>query len=287
MNLREYDISNPYEATVVRSERITPDNLDVEVRHIVLDVPDSRFHVVEGQSVGVLAPGSQAFGNPYHFRLYSVASARTGEDGDLSTISLCVRRCFYVDEVSGEQYPGVASNYLCDRVPGNTVKITGPYGRQFLMPKEADANLLMIGVGTGIAPFRAFIKHIYEERKSWRGKVRLFYGAKHGTELLYMNDIKNDLTQYYDDSTFQAFDAVSPRPHFDEPVAMEAKLQEHRAEIWEMLQDPKTYVYVAGLENLREQLDNAMTQVAGSRAAWDVKREEMESGRRWAELLYS
>lgn len=287
MNLREYDISSPYEATVVRSERITPADLDVEVRHIVLDVPDSRFHVVEGQSIGVLAPGSKEFGNRYHFRLYSVASTRTGEDGDLSTISLCVRRCFYVDEVSGERYPGVASNYLCDRKGGDKVKITGPYGRQFLMPKDSDANLLMIGVGTGIAPFRAFIKHIYDERKTWNGKVRLFYGAKDGTELLYMNDVKNDLAQYYDDSTFLAFDAVSPRPHFDEPVAMEEKLEEHRDEIWEMLQDPKTYVYVAGLENLREQLDGAMSKVTGSPSAWQAKREELESDRRWAELLYS
>ena len=287
MNLRDYDISSPYEATVVRSERITPNDLDVEVRHIVLDVPDSRFHVVEGQSVGVLAPGSRDFGNPYHFRLYSVASARSGEDGDLSTISLCVRRCFYIDDVNGEQYPGVASNYLCDRRPGDAVKITGPYGRQFMVPKNTDANLLMIGVGTGIAPFRAFIKHIYEDRKTWTGKVRLFYGAKSGTELLYMNDIKNDLGQYYDDQTFQAFSAMSPRPHFDEPVAMDETLGEHRREIWELLQDSKTYVYVAGLENLREVLDQAMTKVSGSKAAWLAKKEQLETEKRWAELLYS
>ena len=287
MNLREYDISSPFEATVVRSERITPEGFDVEVRHIVLDVPDSRFHVVEGQSVGVLAPGSAAFGTKHQFRLYSVASARNGEDGDMSTISLCVRRCFYIDEVSGEQYPGIASNYLCDRRPGDVIEVTGPYGRQFMMPKQPDANLLMIGVGTGIAPFRAFIKHIYEERKGWKGKVRLYYGAKSGTELLYMNDIKDDMGQYYDDTTFQAFDAVSPRPHFDEPIALDAKLQEHRAEIWEMLQDPKTYVYVAGLENLRAVLDTAMTSVAGSAAVWQTTKAQLEAEKRWSELLYA
>lgn len=287
MNLREYDISSPYTATVVRTERITPHDYEVEVRHIVLDVPDSRFHVVEGQSIGVLAPGSREFGNPFHFRLYSVASARTGDDGAFSTISICVRRCFYIDEVSGERYPGVASNYLCDRVVGDTIKITGPYGRQFLMPKDSDANLLMIGVGTGIAPFRAFIKHIYDERKAWRGKVRLFYGAKDGTELLYMNDVKNDIAQYYDDATFAAFEAVSPRPHFDAPVALDSTLESHRGEIWELLQDPKTYVYVAGLEPLREQLDGAMAKVSGSESAWQEKREELESQQRWSELLYS
>jgi ferredoxin--NADP+ reductase len=287
MNLSEYDISQPYQAQVVRSERITAEESGVEVRHIVLDVPDSTFQYVEGQSVGVLAPGSPQFGNPVHFRLYSIASARQGENGDMSQISLCVRRCFYVDDVSGEQYPGVASNYLCDRQPGDVIQLSGPYGRQFTVPRDPNANLLMIGIGTGIAPFRAFIKHIYDERHNWQGKVRLFYGAQTGTELLYMNDVKNDIGQYYNDKTFLAFEALSPRPHFDEPADLGARLEENRAEIWELLQDPQTHVYVAGLESLREMLDAAMVKVAGSEAAWRATKDQLESDGRWSELLYS
>ena len=126
MNLTEYDISHPYHATVARSERITPENTD-EVRHIILNIASATFNYLEGQSIGVLVPGPHSFGNTHHMRLYSIANARQGEGHNMSELALCVRRCFYIDEVSGEKYPGVASNYLCDRHPGDEILIVGPY----------------------------------------------------------------------------------------------------------------------------------------------------------------
>jgi len=285
MKLTEYDISHPYTATVVESERITDDKTD-EVRHITLDITDATFHHFEGQSIGVLVPGPHEFGNEHHMRLYSIASSRSGEDQNLARFSICVRRCFYIDEVSGEQYPGIASNFLCDAKPGDEIKITGPYGRQFLAPRDSSCNLLMLGIGTGIAPFRAFMKHIYDDRKSWDGKVRLFYGAKTGMDLLYMNDQKSDFSNYYDQATFQAFEALSPRPHVDAPVEMEKTLQEHADEVWDMVKDPKTYVYLAGLSDLEEALDKIMAGKAGSEEAWDQQKAELVNTGRWSTLLY-
>lgn len=285
MKLTEYDISHPYTAKVVKSERITDESTD-EVRHIVLSISDATFHFVEGQSIGVLVPGPHEFGNEYHMRLYSIASSRQGENQNLAEISICVRRCFYIDDVSGERFPGVASNFLCDRQPGETVLLTGPYGRQFLPPKDNNSNMLMIGVGTGIAPFRAFMKHIYEERKEWKGKVRLFYGAKTGMDLLYMNDKNADLSLYYDQETFKAFEALSPRPHFDEPEQVEESLKEHSSEVWDLVKDPNTYVYVSGLSRLEGRLDKTMTEFAGSDDAWlNLKKELVDSGR-WSTLFY-
>jgi len=285
MNLTEYDISHPYTATVVKSERITDPSTD-EVRHIVLSIADATFHYFEGQSVGVLVPGPHAFGNKYHMRLYSIASSRHGEDQNLAEISLCVRRCFYIDEVSGERYPGVASNFLCDCRPGDKVLLTGPYGRQFLPPRDNTCNMLMIGVGTGIAPFRAFIKHIYDERRQWQGKVRLFYGARTGMDLLYMNDKNSDLSLYYDKDTFKAFEALSPRPHFDEPADVERSIKDNAKEVWELLQDPKTYVYVSGLSRLEKSLDNALSEIAGSEDAWKKHKALLIAQSRWATLFY-
>lgn len=285
MKLTEYDISHPYTATVVRSERITPESTD-EVRHIVLSIPDATFHHLEGQSIGVLVPGPHAFGNEHHMRLYSIASTRQGENSNMAEISLCVRRCFYIDEVSGERYPGVASNFLCDGKPGDKVMLTGPYGRHFLPPRDNSCNMLMIGVGTGIAPFRAFIKHIYDERMEWKGKVRLFYGARTGMDLLYMNDKNDDLSLYYDQESFQAFEAISPRPHFDEPEQVEGAIKEHEKEVWDLIQDPKTYVYVSGLTKLEDRLDKILSDLAGSEEKWQAQKKEMILAGRWSTLFY-
>lgn len=286
MNLHEFDITRRYPATLVSSERITPENWEAEVRHLVLKLPEGAINYLEGQSIGVLPPGPREFGNPYHLRLYSIASPREGEDHSGSTISICVRRCFYIDDISGERYPGKASNYLCDARPGETIQITGPYGSPFRVPSDESCNLLMVGVGTGIAPFRALVKHIYSEHKRWKGKVRLFYGAKTGMELLYLNDMKKDLGLYYDDGSFQAFEALSPRPAFDTPPALERVLVENSREVWEMVQNPKTFVYLAGLLDGAHKFQDAMAVAAGSAEAWQDTHAQLVAEGRLSELLY-
>ncbi|MCC6798357.1 MAG: oxidoreductase [Candidatus Hydrogenedentes bacterium] len=285
-HLREYDISHPVAAVVKESTRITPLQADVEVRHIVLEVSDGGLEFLEGQSIGVLTPGPHDFGNPAHLRLYSIASSRRGEGGKGTTISICVRRCFYVDEISGERYPGVASNYLCDALPGDRIQLTGPYGHQFAMPTNPTSNILMVGVGTGIAPFRAFVKYIYEERKGWKGKVRLFYGARTGMESLYLNDVKRDIGQFYDQATFKAFEAVSPRPHLDMPIELDRLLIANAEEVWEMANDAKTYIYIAGLEEAEKHFNKAMSAIAGSETKWKELREKLIEEKRLFELLY-
>ena len=163
----------------------------------------------------MLVPGPHEFGNREHMRLYSIASPRCGEHGRAARFSLCVRRCFYIDPVSGERYPGKASNYLCDLMPGDPVQWRGRTTPRSPCRTTIRSNMLMVGVGTGIAPFRAFIRHIYEERRGWKGQVRLFFGANTGMELLYRNQYNRDLGLYYDYETFKAFETVSPRPQYE------------------------------------------------------------------------
>jgi ferredoxin--NADP+ reductase len=285
-HLAEYDITHPFEATVKESVRITPEESKEEVRHIVLEIPMARFEFRVGQNIGVLVPGPHEFGNPHHLRLYSIASAAEGETGQRSHIAICVKRCSYIDDVSGERHKGVASNYLCNSKPGDMLTLTGPYGLAFEVPDNPSANLLMVGLGTGIAPFRAFIRHIYETLGGWKGKVRLFYGARSGLELLYRNDLNRDLTQYYDQETFKAFEAVSPRPHLDEPIALQRALEQNAQEVWSLMLDPFTYVYVAGLEKVAEMFDNALSKIAGSEDKWQRRKAELKAGRRWSETIY-
>ena len=53
----------------------------------------------------------------------------------IPTVEICVKRVSYIDDVSGEKYKGVASHYLCDRKPGDQIKISGPYGLAFDSPR--------------------------------------------------------------------------------------------------------------------------------------------------------
>lgn len=301
--LKEYDVSRRHTARIREKSLITPSGEREEVQHIVLEVVDEEpFDYTEGQTVGILVPGPHEFGNREHFRLYSIASSKR-EYRDGRTFSISVRRCFYIDDYSGEECKGVASNYLCDQALGAEITITGPYGGAFALPKDPASNLLMIGVGTGIAPFRAFVKAIYKKRsrakskttaagkkstsrRAWKGKVRLFYGGKTGVELLYMNEHENDLTSYYDEETFKAFKALSPRPALNHPIALGQKIEENASEVWELLQSPKTYVYLAGLQKMAPNLDVAFAKVAGSEQAWKTQKKQMQSEGRWAELLY-
>lgn len=286
MKLSDYAINNPITTTLLRSERITPADSSAEVRHLVLQLPEGPFEYFEGQSIGVLAPGPHEFGNHHHLRLYSIANPRGGEDGRPDTISICVRRCFSIDDISGERYPGRASNFLCDANPGDPIPIIGPLGNQFEVPADPTTNMLMIGAGTGIAPFRAFVKRIYQVHRGWEGKVRLFYGARTGMELLYQNDIRNDLALYYDHSSFKAFEALSPKPHYDAPPAFDSALLDNASEVWEMIENPKTFVYVAGLISATTKFEQAMAQLAGSDSAWQDKKANMIASQRYTELLY-
>ena len=146
----------------------------------------------------------------------------------------------------------------------------------------------VVGTGTGIAPFRAFIQHIYDKQPDWQGQVRLFYGARTGTETLYRNDLKDDLSNYYDRDTFEAFEGLSKRPWMDkEDTGLSEVLENNAAAIWKLMQDPNTHVYIAGLPKTAEDFYRAMTGVAGSTARWRWTREEMMEQGRWSELLYS
>ena len=274
------------EAVLTASTRITPANTD-EVRHLVLHVSDPAFRYVEGQSIGVVVPGPHAFGNKFHMRRYSVANARQAAAEEGLDIELLVRRCFYVDEVSGERYPGVASNFLCDMKPGERVSITGPYRSPFKMPADDSANLLMIGTGTGIAPFRAFMQHVYQQRGGWRGKVRLFYGARTGMDMLYMNDENADIASYYDQVTFRAFQGVAPRSHLGEDEGLARTLADNVDEAWELVQEPNTHVFVAGLTKIAHALDRVMAAKAGSPERWQDLKKALVANNRWSELIYS
>lgn len=283
MNLDELDLSAPYKATVVRSERITSEDA-AEVRRIVLGIEDPTFAYTEGQSIAVLAPSPPGRDSPSRPRMYSIAGGQQGEEHP-SEIVVCVRRCQSIDEDTGQRRPGVTSNFLCDAQPGTTISICGPYGRPFLPPRDKTSNILMIGAGAGMGPFRAFLKHLHQQRPDWAGRVRLFYGPHTGLEWMYQNEQGQDLAQYYEEGTFAVFEALSAHapPGF---AAAEQTASGHLDEVWELVQDRKTHVYLVGLTRVADALDEALAGKAEAAEQWARQKRTLIRQRRWSEILY-
>ena len=101
-----------------------------------------------------------------------------------------------------------------------------------------------------------------------------------------MNDKNADLGNYYDKETIKAFEAISPRPHADEPEQVEESIKAHSKEIWSMINDPKTHVYVSGLSRLEGRLDKTLSELAGSEEQWKAIKKEMSASGRWSTLFY-
>ena len=168
------------------------------IGHIVIEPPGGpgALPYVEGQSVGVQPPGLNAKGKPHSTRLYSIASTRYGDDGKGDTVSLCVRRAVYWDAELGREDPakkGVCSNWLCDAAPGTPVKLTGPTGKILLLPDDPAADVIMVATGTGIAPFRGFLRRLFFEPTTTRarefsGLAWLFLGVPVTESLIYADD---------------------------------------------------------------------------------------------------
>ena len=272
-------------ALITDSRRITPEKSE-EVRHLSLRVADPAFQFIEGQSIGVVVPGPHPFGNPYHLRRYSIANARPRPQDEAVDLEILVRRCFYIDEISGERFPGIASNFLCDAKPGDPITLTGPFRSPFQMPLDSGSNLIMIGTGTGVAPFRAFAQLIYERRGGWDGQVRLFYGGRTGLDLVYANDEATDLADYYDQASFKAFKSLAANSLMRSSDALALGLQENIGEVWAFILDPKTYVFLAGLGKIAQVFDKVMSERAGSPEAWQGLKQRMIREKRWSELIY-
>merc|ERR1711924_509805 len=99
----------------------------------------------------------------------------------------------YWDPEMGKEDPakkGVCSNFLCDTKPGEDVKMTGPSGKVMLMPeKDPKTDLIMVATGTGIAPYRSFIRRLFFEEtpaaEKYQGLAWLFLGVVNSDALLY------------------------------------------------------------------------------------------------------
>jgi ferredoxin--NADP+ reductase len=186
----------PAVGVVVSNERCTASKKAAGfVRHVVIDVSSTQIasRFVAGQSFGVIPPGVDAKGKEHKVRLYSIASPSFGEDGKGSHIATTVKRLIDEHHDTGGLHIGVASNYLCSLKPGDTVKVSGPSGKRFVLPTNPSAHdYVFFATGTGIAPFRGMLLDLFRSpsRAPAQSRVTLVMGVPYATELLYDAELR-------------------------------------------------------------------------------------------------
>jgi benzoyl-CoA 2,3-dioxygenase component A len=249
-----YTPDRPVIATVAGNHRLTDEDAESDIRHLVLDFGKTAFPVLEGQSVGIVPPGTDADGRPHHVRLYSVASPRDGERPRHNNLALTVKRI--VTDREGRPAKGVASNYLCDLARGDTVKVSGPYGATFLMPNHPGAKLLMICTGTGAAPMRAMTER-RRRRLGLRegGEILLFFGARRPGELPYFGPL-----QKLPRELIQVELAFSRLPGSPKEYVQD-RMRARADDVARMLASDDAFVYVCGHKRMEEGIMGALDDV--------------------------
>ena len=283
---KSYRPSEPFTARILGNERLTEEDTDVDIRNIILDISDSNIEYLEGQSIGVIVPGTQENGRPHRVRLYSIASSRNGDHGCGLSVTLCVKRVVFDDE-DGNEVRGLTSNYLCDTKIGDKITIIGPTGRTFFLPQDENVNLIMVAAGTGIAPFRAFIHRIYKERKSWKGRVILYYGVRNAMENIYMNRENDDLNQYMTEETFEAFQTFSSEISNGKRTYVQHKIAGNQEDIWNLLKEGNFSFYLCGMKNMEKSVDDVFAQRAAQEGLdWAAMKKEFRQNGRWNIEVY-
>jgi len=275
--LNLYRVSSPGVARVVSNVRLTPPMHD-DVRHIVLDLDGLDYHFLEGQSLGVLSPGTDGKGHANKLRLYSIASTRLGDDRRGRSASLCVKRVVYLDPATGEERHGVASNFLSDLNPGDPVAVTGPVGKMFLLPADPSSNLILFATGTGIAPYRAFLKRIYEELPAWTGQVWLYFGVRTEAECLY----REELDAFRGRPGYRVSYAFSREQLTPDGRRMyvQHRMIEDLDELYPLLVREDTYLYICGLRGMEGGIFDALETYTPGEVPWPALNRIMhKSGR--------
>jgi benzoyl-CoA 2,3-dioxygenase component A len=253
-------------ATVVGNLRVTAVGKDYDTHHIVLDFGAMPFPVLEGQSIGIVPPGTDDKGRPHHARQYSIASPRNGERPGHNNLSLTIKRV--LEDHAGHPVRGVASNFMCDLQVGDKVEVIGPFGTSFLMPNHPRSSIVMICTGTGSAPMRAMTEWRRRLRASGKfesGKLMLFFGARTQEELPYFGPLQS-LPKDFIDSNF----TFSRTPGQPKRYVQDA-LRERAADLVPLLQDPNAYFYVCGLKAMEEGVVLALRDVATQAGLdWDT-----------------
>jgi len=284
----------PFTASVVSSKRIVGPQATGETCHIIID-HKGDFPYWEGQSWGVIPPGTrEKDGKPHSVRLYSIASTRYGDDMTGNTGSLCVRRATYWDPELKADDPakkGICSNFLCDTKPGDDVVMTGPAGKVMLLPEEkADTDYIMVATGTGIAPYRGFVRRLFTEDtqagNAYKGQAWLFLGVANSDALLYDDEWQTVLKSHPDNFRLDYALSRESQNKSGGKMYIQDKVEEYSDEVFDKLSNG-AHIYFCGLKGMMPGIQDMLKGVAASKGLdYDEWLKGLKKSKQWHVEVY-
>ena len=185
-------------------------------------------------------------------RLYSIASSPRAHPGE---VHLCVGIVRYA--TFGRKRGGICSTFLADRVTGDErPRVYVHSNNAFRLPADGATDVIMVGPGTGIAPFRAFL----EDRKATAaaGRNWLFFGNPHrSSDFLYQEEIEG----YLADGTLAGFDVAWSRDQKEKLYVQHLMLQKG-SELWTWLSGGAAFYVCGDASRMAKDVDQALHKIA-------------------------
>lgn len=195
---------------------------------------------------------------PIQPRLYSISSSPKEHPGEVHLTVSPVRYNF-----QGVPRRGVCSTYLADRSPSDQIAIYVRKSSNFRPPSDPRTPMIMIGPGTGIAPFRGFL----QERRALghTGPNWLFFGEQHAATDFYYRD---EIQAMHRDGLLTNLDLAFSRDQRDK-VYVQHLMQQRGAQLWQWLQDG-AQVYVCGTADpMAKDVDRMLCQIVAEHGGLD------------------
>lgn len=214
-------------------------------------------------------------------RLYSIASSLKAHPEE---VHLCVGAVRY--EKDGVAHKGVASTFLSDRLsPGEATGVFVHTAKHFRVPADGNTPMIMVGPGTGIAPFRAFLEE--REATGAKGKNWLFFGDQKRThDFLY----EKQITDWVKSGLLTRLDTAFSRDQA-EKVYVQNRMTDAASEVWQWLEEGAHFYVCGDASRMAKDVDAALHQIiaqCGNRSAEEAAAyvAEMKKNKRYARDVY-
>ncbi len=197
-------------------------------------------------------------------RLYSIASSLKANDEEVHLTIGAVRY-----DAHGRGRQGVCSILCAERLqPGDTLPVYIQHNQNFKLPQDPDAPIIMVGPGTGIAPFRSFMQE--REELGANGKSWLFFGDQHFvTDFLYQTEWQ----KWLKDGVLTKMDVAFSRDT-EEKVYVQHQMKKQSKELFEWLEQG-AYVYICGDEkHMAHDVHNTLLSIIQEEGAMSKEKAE-------------